>query len=258
MDLNQKDKLFVVTGATSGFGEATAKTLLNEGAKVIIVARGEEKINKFIELYPDQLEAVVGDITQEETIGRLVEKVGDRKLAGLLVNAGGPPTKTFHETTIEDWDAAYASLVRWKVQLTQALLPNFEEQNYGRIVYIESSSVKQPIPNLVLSTSLRLAVVGFVKTLSQDLLHKGITLNIMGPGFHKTKAVERLFTAKAEATGTLVETVMDEFEANMKIGRMGNPDDFGSLATWLLSEKSGYISGQTISVDGGVIQFTMG
>ena len=258
MDLNQKDKLFVVTGATSGFGKATAKTLLKEGAKVIIVARGEEKVKSFKAEFPDQIETVVGDITQEETITRVVTAVDERPLAGLFVNAGGPPAKTFHETEIEDWDNAYASLVRWKVQLTKALLPNFEAQNYGRIVFVESSSVKQPIPNLVLSTSLRLAVVGFVKTLSQDVLAKDITMNIMGPGYHKTPAVERLFVKKAEEQNVPLETVMGEFESNMKIGRMGNPDDFGSLAAWLLSEKSGYISGQTISVDGGVIQFTMG
>lgn len=258
MDLGQKDQLFVVAGATSGFGKATAKTLLKEGAKVIIVARGAEKAEIMREKYPNQVELVLGDITLSSTIKQIVAQVGQRKLAGLFVNAGGPPAKKFHETTLEDWDNAYQSLVRWKVELTQALLPNFEAQNYGRIVFVESSSVKQPISTLVLSTSLRLAVVGFVKTLSQDLLPKGITLNIMAPGYHKTPAVERLFVKQAEAEQITIDQAMENFEDKLSIGRMGNPDDFGSLAAWLLSAKSGYISGQTISVDGGVIQFTMG
>lgn len=258
MDLGQRDQLFVVAGATSGFGKATAKTLLKEGAKVIIVVRGAEKAEIMREKYPNQVEVVLGDITLSSTISQIVTLVGERKLAGLFVNAGGPPAKKFHETTLEDWNNAFQSLVRWKVELTQALLPNFEAQNYGRIVFVESSSVKQPISTLVLSTSLRLAVVGFVKTLSQDLLPKGITLNIMAPGYHKTPAVERLFVKQAEAEQITIDQAMENFESKLSIGRMGNPDDFGSLAAWLLSEKSGYISGQTISVDGGVIQATMG
>ena len=258
MNLGIEHKLFLVTGATSGFGLATARALLADGARVIAVARNAERAASLEADYVGQVEFLQGDITQLETIDRVVRQVNGRPLAGMLVNAGGPPAKTFTETTIDDWDAAYASLVRWKVALTQALLPNFEAQSYGRMVFIESSSVKQPISNLVLSTSLRLAVVGFVKTLSQDLLPKGITANLMAPGYHRTPAVERLFVKKAEAAGISIAEAMNQFEAGMKIGHMGNPDDFGSLAAWLLSPKSAYVSGQTLSVDGGVIQFTMG
>ncbi|MEN9445333.1 MAG: hypothetical protein RIS47_2224 [Bacteroidota bacterium] len=258
MNLNQQHKLFVVTGATSGFGLATAQALLAEGALVIAVARGQEKLQALAAQYPDQVETLSGDITLETTIAQLLTQIAERPIAGLFVNAGGPPAKTFQQTQLADWDAAYTQILRWKVALTQALLPNFQAQQYGRIVYIESSSVKQPIPNLVLSTSLRLAVVGFVKTLSQDLLSQGITLNIIAPGYHRTPALDRLFVQNAQQNNSTVPAEIEKFESTLKIGKLGNPDNLGSLAAWLLSEKSAYISGQTISVDGGVIQFTMG
>ena len=258
MDLHQKDKLFVVCGATSGFGLATAEALLAEGARVIAVARGAEKLTALAARFPEQIEPLTGDITDSQTIAAVVEAVAGRPLAGLLVNAGGPPAKKFEETTLDDWDAAYRSLVRWKVELTQALLPNFKAQRYGRVVFVESSAVKQPISHLALSTSLRLAVVGFVKVLSQDLLPEGVTLNVMAPGYHRTPAVERLFVRAAQEKGTSVDEEMALFESQMRIGRMGRTEDFGALAAWLLSEKSGYVTGQTIGVDGGVIQYTMG
>jgi 3-oxoacyl-[acyl-carrier protein] reductase len=102
------------------------------------------------------------------------------------------------ETNLDDWDTAYNSLLRWKVELIKALLPTFQNQNYGRIVFIESMSVKQPVANLVLSNSLRLAVVGFVKTLSQEVSKDGITVNILAPGFHDTPAAQRLFVKRSE------------------------------------------------------------
>lgn len=128
----------------------------------------------------------------------MIDKIGNRKLSGAFVNAGGPPAMKTLETTLDDWDNAYHQLLRWKVELTQALVPLMIKENYGRMVFLESSSVKQPIDNLVLSTSLRLSVVGFVKTLSQEIAESGVTLNIVGPGYHETPAIKRLLEKKAE------------------------------------------------------------
>lgn len=258
MELHLRDKFFVLTGATSGFGYATAKTLLKDGARALVVARGEKKLLELAAQFPEQVETLAGDITQSATIQALVRQVGERPVAGLLVNAGGPPAKSFDQTVLADWDSAYASLLRWKVELIQALLPNFRTQGYGRVLLIESSAVKQPIANLVLSTSLRLAVVGMAKTLANDLLPTGITVNVLAPGYHQTPAVERLFVAKAAEAGISVAEAMQQFAQRLPMGHMGQPDDLGSLAAWLLSPQAGYLSGQTISVDGGVVQFVMG
>lgn len=258
MDLRIKDKLFIVTGATSGLGNGCARALLVDGANIIAVARDKSKLDKFSNEFPGQITALCGDITKSKIIDQLVQIVGDKYLDGLLINAGGPPAKSFLETDLTDWDSAYDTILRWKVEITKAFLPKFESQKYGRIVYIESQSVKQPIENLVLSNSLRLAVVGFVKTLSQEIANKGITLNIMAPGFHDTAAAHRLYVKRSKIEGVSIDKAKAKYESEIKVGRMGDVLEFGTLGAWLLSPLSRYITGQTISVDGGAVKGTMG
>lgn len=257
MDLNLKGALFVVTGSTSGFGKAIAEQLINEGAHVIINARGEEKLEALHQKYPDKTTILAGDITTDAVISDLIRKVHGKKLHGIVINAGGPPAKSFINTEISDWDNAYEKLLRWKVKLTQELLEKFQEQEYGRILFIESAAVKQPIENLILSNSLRMAVVGFAKTLSQEVAHQGITCNILAPGYHATPAMERLFANKSLLLGISSDDAKKEFEKETKVGHLGDPDDFGSLAVWLLSPHSKFITGQTISIDGGLVRGSM-
>lgn len=258
MDLGIKNKLFVVTGASAGLGKGVAEALLNDNASVIAVARDQRKLEEIAKAYPGRVEPLPGDVTQSDTIDKIVNRLNGRYLSGLLVNAGGPPAKSFIETSLADWDAAYQNLLRWKVELTKALLPVFRQQKYGRIVFVESYSVKQPVPNLVLSNSLRLAVVGFVKTLSQEVAGEGVTMNVLAPGFHDTAAARRLFVKRSEVENISVEMAKQRYESEIIVGRLGNPNEFGMLAAWLLSPHSGYITGQTISADGGAIKGTMG
>ena len=258
MDLNLKDKRFLVCGATSGFGGAVAQNLLAEGAKIIAVARDKEKLFELQSLNKKNVTIYSGDLTRDNTIHELASKTDFSELQGALINAGGPPAMKFEETKIDDWDAAYQTLIRWKVLITKKLIPVFRKNKYGRMLFIESASVKQPIENLVLSNSLRMAVVGMVKSLSQDLIHEGVTLNILAPGYHETQAVKRLITKKAKNGGMDYDVAKQKIESGIPAGKMGFPDDLGSLATWLLSEKSGYISGQTISIDGGMIRSVFG
>jgi len=258
MNLQLNDKLFLVGGATAGFGNAISRALIAEGAKIIAVARNAERLGEFASEFPQNIEAINGDITDPEIISEIVDYVGDRRLDGMVVNAGGPPAKSFLETTLEDWDTAYFSVMRWKVDLVKAFLPKFQKQKYGRLLFVESISVKQPVENLVLSNSFRLAVVGFVKTLSQEVAKEGITANILAPGYHDTEAVKRVLNKKAEVSGLSYQEAKNAIEKTIPIGRMGQPDEFASLAIWLLSPLSGYITGQTISVDGGVMMGSFG
>ena len=184
--------------------------------------------------------------------------VDDRQLHGIIVNAGGPPAKTVLETTMDDWDMAYNTILRWKVELTKAFVPLMQPYNYGRFLFIESSSVKQPLENLVLSNSLRLAVVGMVKTLALEIATSGITLNIMAPGSHDTPAINRIYKKKSEQTGLEMDVVKEAAIKQIPVQFLGEADDFASLAIWLLSKNSRYITGQTISVDGGSVRGTMG
>lgn len=254
MNLEIKNKLFIVSGATSGFGKAIAEALLKEGALIIAVARGEEKLKTLAAAAPTQVEIVIGDIFETEIIVRLLNVVGNRQLHGMVINAGGPPAKTVLETTLEDWDMAYKNILRWKVAITQAFVPKMMQQQYGRIVYIESSSVKQPLENLVLSNSLRVAVVGMVKTLSQEIAKSGVTLNILGPGSHNTPAIDRIYKKRSEQTGLPFDEVKQKAIQQIPVGALGEADDFAGLALWLLSPMSKYVTGQTITVDGGMVK----
>jgi 3-oxoacyl-[acyl-carrier protein] reductase len=254
MDLQVKNHLFIVGGATSGFGKAIAEALLNEGANIIAVARGEEKLKTLQATAPAQVEIIAGDISDDIVLSQLIDLVANRQLHGMVINAGGPPAKTVLETTLADWDAAYKNILRWKVAITQAFVPKMMEHAYGRIVYIESSSVKQPLENLVLSSSLRVAVVGMVKTLSQEIAKSGVTLNILGPGSHNTPAIDRIYKKKSEQTGEPFEEVKQKAITQIPVGALGEAIDFASLALWLLSPMSRFVTGETITVDGGAVK----
>ena len=128
----------------------------------------------------------------------------------------------------------------------------------GQRLFIESASVKQPMENLVLSTSMRLAVVGYIKTLSNEIARDGITMNVLAPGFHETAAMERLFKKKTEQSGITKDEAMQQYIKQTTVGLLGRPEDFASLAAWFLSPHSRYVTGQTVSVDGGMIKGLMG
>ena len=258
MNLHLNNQLFIVGGATSGFGKAITAALIAENAKVIAIARSEEQLQLLQQQFPLHIEILAADITQASTLEKLIALVDERQLHGIVINAGGPPAKTVLETTMDDWDTAYNSILRWKVALTKALVPLMQPYNYGRFLFIESSSVKQPLENLVLSNSLRLAVVGMVKTLALEIAAKGITLNIMAPGSHNTPAINRIYQKKSEQTGLEIDAVKMTAIKQIPVQFLGEADDFASLAVWLLSKHSRYITGQTISVDGGSIRGTMG
>lgn len=258
MDLGLNNRLFVVTGATSGLGRAIAERLLSEGAKVIAVGRRVELLKTLEKEFPSMVETIPADTTSTGFIDILINQIGNRPLDGILVNGGGPPAKAALETTIHDWDQAYNLLLRWKVELVLALAPLFKQREYGRILFLESTSVKQPIDNLALSTSLRLAVVGFAKAVSTEVAHVGVTVNVIAPGSHDTKALERLFVRKSEAMGITIQEAKKIFEKSIPVQRLGDPHEFASLATFLLSPVSGFITGQTISMDGGSVKGIFG
>lgn len=257
MDTKIKDQLFIVGGATSGLGNAIAGALLAEGAKVIAVARDAGKLEALQAHWP-AVEILAADLTAPTSLDSLKKSTAGRQVHGIVVNAGGPPPKRTLETTLQDWDDAYHQLLRWKVALIQVFVPSMMEAGYGRILFIESSSVKQPLENLVLSNSLRVAVVNMAKTLSQEIAGSGVTLNVMAPGSHNTPAIERVYQKKGEQLGIDSAQIRAQAIKAIPVGALGEADDFASLATWLLSPMSRYITGQTFSVDGGMVKGIFG
>jgi len=258
MDLGIKNQWFIVGGATSGFGRATAEKLIEEGANVLAIARNEAELLKFQALHPEKIKTLAGDLSLPYTLDLLRDTLDLSSFSGAFINAGGPPSKRVMETRIEDWDDAYKLLLRWKVMLAQILIPIFTKNNYGKLVFVESVSVKQAIENLVLSNSLRMAVVGFVKTLALETAGKGITMNVLAPGYHDTNAIQRILVKTSELKGIGIEEARQNLINQIPAGKLGSQDDFASLASWLLSPHSNYINGQTISIDGGVVRGSFG
>jgi 3-oxoacyl-[acyl-carrier protein] reductase len=222
------------------------------------VARSEENLKALQQSFPDQVEYVAGDLTDSSVHDQMIRQLEGRFLNGIFLNSGGPPAKSIQETQMDDWDEAYRNLLRWKVDLTRKLIPVMISQKYGRIVFLESSSVKQPIENLVLSTSLRLAVVGYAKTLSEEIAHHGVTVNVLAPGYHDTQALNRLLDKQSRDRNITRQEARAGMEKQTGVGFIGDPAHLGSLASWLLSGEASYITGQTISVDGGVIKGIFG
>jgi len=258
MDLKIKNQRFVVCGASSGFGRAIAELLSNEGANVIAIARRKNKLNELKEKFPDLVTTVAGDLTDDDTHNKIEAAIGNKQLHGVVINSGGPPALTPLETAIFDWDQAYENVMRWKIELVLRLVSYFTSKNYGRILFIESQSVKQPIPSLVLSNSFRAGVVGFSKSLSQEIAGEGVTVNVLAPGSHDTPAIERVIKKASEDSDKSMDEIRKEMEASIPVGRFGKGEEIASLAGWILSPHASYVTGQTISHDGGSIKGIFG
>lgn len=254
MDLAISDKKFIVTGASSGFGKSVSEALIREGAQVTAIARRNEKLEEFKDVYPDAITTFCGDVTQENTINEIVNLAESTNIQGIFINAGGPPAGNSLEVSVCQIDEAYRLVLRWKIELLQKLMPYFKKKKYGRIVLLESSSIKQPIENLSLSNTFRMAVAGYMKTLSAEIASCGITINIIAPGFHETDAVKRIYTKKAELSGKSEEAIKNQMIQNTPVQKIGNPDNLASLATWLLSPKSEFVTGQIYTLDGGAVK----
>lgn len=254
MDLKIKDQYFLVGGAGSGFGKAVSLALAAEGAKILAVSRTEEKLDALKKEFPDKIDILSADLSKDETHQQIEEYYKNKTLSGIFVNAGGPPAGSFNEVSIKQWDEAWQTIVRWKISLIYKLLPLMQKNNYGRILFLESISVKQPVPNLILSNTLRPAIMGFAKSLSAEVASQGITINLLAPGFHRTAAMDRIVRKKSELENISFEEAEKILEKQIPVGKMGNPEDLATLSAWLLSPHSRYVTGQTISHSGGLVK----
>ncbi len=258
MNLKLEKQRFIVCGASSGFGEAIARQLLKEGAHVVLVARRGNLLKDKYSHYEKQTTIIEGSLIYSETLSKIEKSVKKGSFHGIVLNAGGPPTGTPQNTDMTDWDAAWQLVMRWKIDLSLRLAPLLVQNNYGRILFVESQSVKQPLPSLSLSNSFRAGVVGFAKSLALEIADKGVTVNVLAPGSHETPAIERVIQNNSSIKGISYDKAKEELVANIPVKRMGKAEELASLAAWLLSPHSGYVTGQTISHDGGVIKGIFG
>jgi 3-oxoacyl-[acyl-carrier protein] reductase len=248
MDLGLKDRRALVTAASKGLGRACAEALAGEGAQVFISSRDPAAI----ESTGKAIKAAgwaAADVSKD--VEGLVEEAR-AKLGGLdilVVNAGGPPPGTFESTPLESWEVAFKLTLMSAVRLVKAALPDLKKSGQGRIVFITSVSVRQPIGNLALSNSLRAGVTGMAKTLSREVAPDAITVNCLAPDTILTDRMRQL----AAAAGGDVEEELKRRAAATPMKRLGDPAEFGAACAFLCSRQAGYITGQTIGVDGGAL-----
>lgn len=260
MDLGLQNRVALVAGASKGLGRAVAERLAMEGADVLINSRSTGPLDatarEIARTTGRTVVAAAGDVSDPELCQGLVDRaVGELgRLDILVANAGGPPPGG-----VDDFDAAaYRSALEVNlmstIQLTLAALPAMRRQGWGRVIAITSVSVKQPVKGLILSNTARPGVVGFIKTISQDLADEGILCNVVAPGFIRTARVEALLASQAEARGISREAVLKGITADIPAGRIGEPAEFANAVAFLASEAASYITGHTIQVDGGLVQ----
>ena len=260
MDLGIAGKAALVTASSKGLGRAVAEELAREGVRLAICSRDASRIAEVAEaIAADSGASVIGlraDVSRPDEVKGLIADVTGR-LGGLdilVTNAGGPPSGTFETITDNDWENAYRLNLASVVEMCRAVVPHMKEKGWGRIVNITSIAVKEPVDGLMLSNSLRAAVVGFAKTLSREVASHNILVNNVCPGFTMTERVVQLSEATAERRGIRPEDVLKEWEATIPLGRIGTPREFASLVAFLASERASYITGTTIQVDGGAVR----
>ncbi|THH41018.1 SDR family oxidoreductase [Neolewinella litorea] len=258
MDLGLTGKTIAVGGATSGLGKAIAERLILEGATVLGIARSHQTLEEMQTVHGKAFIPVMADLSDSRAVETAAITMNDHQITGCVLNSGGPPPGRVQELSLDDWDAAYHSTLRWKLQLTHALLPSMRERGGGKFIYLESVSIKQPIDNLVLSNVFRAGVAGFVKTLSREEGPNGITANIVAPGYHDTDRISTVLDKAAQLQNIDRGTIEKEFLAEVPLGALGQPKDFAGMVAFLLSPFARYITGQTITIDGGMVRYITG
>lgn len=259
MDLHLKQKNALILASSQGLGKAIAAELVKEGANVMLAARNEEKLvavqTELSKLGLGKVSYKVTDITKPDDINSLVEDMV-AEFGGidiLINNAGGPPGGTFADFSDEDWQHSFELNLLSFIRTIRESLPHLKKQG-GKIVNIASSSIKEPIPGLLLSNTFRTAIVGLAKTLASELAPDKILINTVGPGRIATERIQHLDQFHAEKKGVTAEEIAEESLSKIPLGRYGEPEEFAKFVTFLVSGANTYLTGQSYLVDGGMVK----
>jgi 3-oxoacyl-[acyl-carrier protein] reductase len=257
MDLGVKGKVALVCASSHGLGFATASRLAREGAAVVVCGRDAGSVEAARSEIAGAGGKAIGvpvDLYSADDRIRLVREtnaaLGPIEIA--VLNTGGPPTGTFESITLEQWQDAYRSLVETVVHLSQLVLPGMVAKKWGRVLAVTSFVARQPADLMALSNSLRSSVIGVMRTLANEYGPHGITVNSILPGYILTDRMRKVARAQAEAKGQPADQAFDRIAANVPLGRLGEPEEFGNLAAFLVSDAASYVTGQAITIDGGL------
>jgi 3-oxoacyl-[acyl-carrier protein] reductase len=252
MDLKLNDKVAVVLAASKGLGRAIAITLSAEGAKVIIGSRSADELNKTAaeiqQLTGNKVVAIPVDVSQSEDREKFITQAAAKfgRIDILLNNAGGPPFDKFENFDEQAWQKAFDLNLLSVAHLSRLALPYLKQSGNGRIINIVSGSVKSVLVNSVLSTSMRMGIVGMAKLMADEFGPYNITVNNVAPGLILTDRIKDTVPPGADP-----ETALKEKAKNIPLGRIGKPEELAAVVAFLASEQAAYVSGTTISVDGG-------
>jgi 3-oxoacyl-[acyl-carrier protein] reductase len=256
MDLGLKGKTALVTAASKGMGRACAMTFAAEGARVVMCARTERDLQTAAEdirrRTGAEVLAVAADVTRAGDVTAVVRAARDAFGAVdiLVANCGGPPRGGLDEVTDEQWYGAFEVSLLSVVRLIREVVPDMRRRRWGRILTIQSVSVKQPVEGLLLSNAVRPGVFGLVKTLVPDLGRDNITINVVCPG----RILTDRYLSGARQAGLPVEEYVARGAREVPLGRIGTPEEFADVLVFLASERAAYVTGVALQVDGGLVR----
>lgn len=248
MELGIEGRVALVLGASRGIGRGIAAALAGEGARVAICARSEERLAEAASSIEGEVEAFTADTGDLERMATLPAEIAERlgPVEILVANTGGPPPGGALDNSRHQWESAYRSLVLAPRTLIEAVLPGMRERRWGRIVNVGSTSVREPIPGLVLSNANRLAALGLLETLAREVAGDGITVNTVATG--------RIATERIGALHGSMEAAERAAREEVPAGRLGTPQEYGDLVAFLCSERAAYLTGAVIPLDGGMLR----
>jgi 3-oxoacyl-[acyl-carrier protein] reductase len=257
MDLGIKNKVALVAASSTGLGKEVARCLAIEKTRLAICARTAGQLAETAEELTGLGAEVLAqpcDLTDEKQVNQLIDKTVEHYggLDILVANCGGPPAGQFLDHSVETWREAVELNLMSTIFLCRAAAKHMLAKKWGRIVLMTSISVKQPIDGLILSNSVRAAVVGLGKTLASEFGPQGVLVNSVCPGYFHTERVESLAQKLAAASGGTVQDMIDKWSAAAALKRIGDPAEFGPLVAFLCSEKAAYMTGTAIAIDGGL------
>src|SRR6266849_5613095 len=260
MNLGLTGRVAIVAAASKVLGRAVAEELAREGAHIAICARTASTLEETAR----HIQKVTGrevfhralDVTDSKAVSDFVASVETRfgRIDICVTNSGGPPSNLFKNTPPEAWRAALDQLLMSTIYFAKEVLPRMQKNKWGRLITITSSAVKQPVVGLLLSNSIRAAVTGLARTLANEYAADGITVNNVCPGFTRTARLDNLAASISKRTGAKPQEVFAGWEREIPAGRVGTPEEFAAVVTFLASERASYINGTSIAVDGGLVR----